>query len=68
MPLWDVVMGITVLGVGNIGPQQKLVKRQITAATLSDAITLAIRGLVTVKILSAQAVDPQDPAIPDVPL
>lgn len=68
MPLWNITMVVTVLGVGNVGPQQKLVTRQITAPSLAEAIGLAPLGMLTVQILSGKAVDATDPTIPVVPV
>lgn len=68
MPEWDIVMAVTVLGIGNIGPQQKLVKRRVTAPSLVEAASIAPMGLLTVQILSAKAVDATDQTIPTDPV
>lgn len=68
MPDWDIVMAVTVLGIGNIGPQQKLIKRRVVAPSLAEAISLAPMGLLTVQILSGKAVDATDPTIPTDPV
>lgn len=68
MPQWDITMMVRVLGIGNIGPQQKLVTRTVTAPSLGEAIDQAPLGMLTVQVLKGVAVDPADPTIPVVPV
>jgi hypothetical protein len=65
MPDWNIKATITVRGIGNIAPQQKLCKMTVTADDIPSACAAVKAGLVTIKILSVQADNPADPALAD---
>lgn len=59
MPLWDAFIDLTIRGVGPLGVDvSKNIKISVDAPTLGDAITLALKGLVSIRVVRVTIQDP----------